>query len=560
MMLGKVFKIKKEDPIMKRTLIILMVIIMLITLILPGCGGAGDKDATQIDKTAPGGEKSASEDDEELGVAYSWQKDTSPVTFTTFIDYDWYALDTWGNDQVSQEITRRTGVSLDVIKSSDRTQLQVLLAGDELPEIVFTDHLVERFHTPDLCYPWDELIEEHCPEFLDQIDPIEIINNTAADGHFYTLKSHFSDDAQWEDPRNLPSPGTAGFYVRQDILDELGNPPLEELDDLLDIFRMVKENYPDMVVYIPHPTWASPIQQWMGLMSATSPYVDGDKVYYGLSQPGLVEYYKLYNRLIREGYVNIESLTYEPEQFFQIVRSGQAFSASYNSGLADDCNRVFQEQGIDGWFVPILNPLKVDGELKYKLYQWSVGWSSCFITKKCKNPGRAIRYMQFLKSPEGDQLTQWGIEGVHYTLTEDGLLKRPEGFDQLTTQEHGIGPWYFQASGLGEGVVVSSAKINRPEFSQNVDLLRALKPHVIRDFAMNFVNPQPETEEMNILVKLNDLVTNSQPDILTSASEEEVELKFNELLKNAEAIGVRELEAYMTDAYAKAKQRYEGIK
>ena len=163
----------------------------------------------------------------------------------------------------------------------------------------------------------------------------------------------------------------------------------------------------------------------------------------------------------------------------------------------------------------------MDGEIKYKLLQWSVGWSSTFITKKCKNPERAILFMQFLRSPEGDQLTQWGIEGVHYTLTEDGLLKRPEGFTELTTQETGIGPWYFQASGLGEGVAVSSGKINNPEFSQGVDLLHAVKPYVIRDFALNFVTPKAETEEMNILVKINELINTSQPGIIGAASEEE---------------------------------------
>lgn len=555
---------------MKKTLIFVMMVIMLIVLILSGCGGAVDGE-TPTDKTpqvSDSDEKKPDDetaetpsDDEEISwdMGLSWQKDTSPVKFTTFIDFDWYAVDTWGNDHVSQEITKRTGVTLDVIKASDRTQLQVLLAGDELTEIVFTDHLVERFHTPDICYPWDELIEEHCPEFTLLVDPIEIVNNTAGDGHFYTLKTHFSDDKAWDDPRNLPSPGTSGFYVRQDILEELGNPSLESLDDLVNIYKMVKEQYPDMVVYIPHPQWVSPILQWMGFFPPTTRWVDGDNVYLGLSQPGLVEYYKFYNKLVREGYVNIESLTYQPEQFFQIVRSGQAFSAHYNTGLADDANRVFEEQGIEGWFVPIINPLKVDGEVKYQLYQWSVGWASCFITKKCKNPGRAICYMEFLKSPEGDQLTQWGIEGVHYTLTEDGLLKRPEGFEELTSQEHGIGPWYFQASGLGEGVAVSSGKVNRPEYSQGVDLLRAVKLYVTRDFALNFASPQPETEEMNILVKLDELVTNSQPEIITASTEEEVVEKFNEMVENAEKIGLKALEEYMTAEYKKAKERYDSI-
>ncbi|NLO82096.1 MAG: extracellular solute-binding protein [Clostridiales bacterium] len=544
---------------MKKTLLFVLMLAMLLVTFLPGCGKSeeGTTPSGETPQTPAGEEGKETGDDEEGTLGMSWQRDTSPITFSMFIDHDWYAVDTWGNDDVSKEITKRTGVSLDVIKATDPNQLQVLLAGDELTELVFTSTLVERFHNPDICYRWDELIDEYCPDFWDLVDPITIVNNTADDGHIYTFKTHFSSDEQWEDPRNLPSPGTSGFYVRQDILEQLGNPPLETLDDLVNIFRMVQEKFPDMIVYIPHPQWTPPFLQWMGLFPPGSQYPEGDKVYLGLSQPDLVEYYKFYNMLIREKFTNIEYQTYKPEQFFQIVRSGEVFAAHYNSGLADDTNKVFRDQGIDGWFIPIIEPLKVDGEIKYKLLQWSVGWSSTFITKKCKNPERAILFMQFLRSPEGDQLTQWGIEGVHYTLTEDGLLKRPEGFTELTTQETGIGPWYFQASGLGEGVAVSSGKINNPEFSQGVDLLRAVKPYVIRDFALNFVTPKAETEEMNILVKINELINTSQPGIIGAASEEEAVQKFNEMIENAEKLGLRRLEEYMTEEYQKAKKRYE---
>ena len=71
----------------------------------------------------------------------SWEKDTSPVTFSAYIDYDWYAVDTWGEDEVSQEITRLTGVSLDVTKGSDLQVLSVQLAAQELNDIVFTSNL-----------------------------------------------------------------------------------------------------------------------------------------------------------------------------------------------------------------------------------------------------------------------------------------------------------------------------------------------------------------------------------------------------------------------------------
>lgn len=533
---------------MKKAASIILAMLLTTTFTATGCSRGG--------KTSDDNSKNQAEQAADGEV--SWKKDTSPVTFDTYIDYDWYIVDTWGKDDVSKEITKRTGVSLNVTKASDRNQLQVLLAADELPEIIFTDNQVQRFQNKDISYSFDELIKKYAPDFMNTIDPVEIVNNTAADGHFYTLKSHYNNKEAWEDPRNLPSPGSAGLYVREDILQELGNPTLESTDDLLNIFKMVKEKYPDMIVYIPHPTWTNPIMEYMGFNGGT--YIDDQgKARIGFTQPGFVEYFKYYNKLFREGYVSQESFTYKPEQFFQIVRSGKVFAASYNSGLADETNKIFDENGIKGKFIPVIKPLKYNGEIKFKPMDAGIGWSSTFITKKNKNPERAIRYMQFLKSSEGDALTQWGIEGKHYTLTPEGLLKRPEGFENLKGQDTGIGPWYFMASGLGEGVAVSSRVLSSPKYGSIVELLKERKKYYERNPILYFTRPDADTDEFNINVKISDLYNNTQISIITSASEQEVVEKFDKMLADAEKIGLSKIENYMTEAYNKAKEKYDAI-
>lgn len=534
---------------MKRFLSIILSVLLIAALFTTGCGKKATPDGGGTDKTA-----------EEEGVntgKISWQKDTSPVTFTTYIDFDWYALDTWGNDDVSKEITKRTGVSLEVTKSSDLNQLQVLLAADELPEIIFTSNLVDRFQNEDVSYPFDELIKKHCPEFMESIDPVEIANNTVDDGHFYTLKSHYNSQKNWEDPRNLPSPGNTGFYYRQDIMDAIGNPPMDSLDDLLSIYKTVKEKYPDMIVYIPHPQWSSPFAEFMGIAGN---YVDTDgKVRSGYNNPAYLDWFKYMNTLYRSGYVTQESFTYKPEQFFQIEQSGKAFSASYNAGLADTTNKIFDDQGKNNHFLALTKPLKVNGEIKFKMMDAGIGWASCFITKKNKNPERAIRYMQFLKSDEGDQLTQWGIEGKHYTLTPEGLLKRPEGFNTLKVQDTGIGPWYFMASGLGEGVAVSSGAVNNPKYAQSVELLKFKKKYYERNPILYFASPKADTDEYTINIKINDLFNNTKVSIICAPSEEEAVARFNKMMDDMRKIGLDQLEAYMTDSYNKAKVKYDKI-
>ncbi|MFD0714691.1 extracellular solute-binding protein [Paenibacillus sp. GCM10027626] len=485
--------------------------------------------------------------------------DVSPITFQTYIDFDWYPLDTWGKDDVSKEITKRTGVSLDVTKGTDLKQLQILLATDQLPELIFTSNQVEFYHNSNIVYPWDELIEKFAPEFMKELDPVEIANNTAEDGHFYTLKTHYTNNEAWDNPNNLPSVGGPGLFVREDIMQEIGNPPLESFEDLLNVYRQVQQKYPDLAVYLPHPSWQNAILELMGL--STTPYVDANgQVHVGFTNPDFIDYFKFMNTLYREGLLKAESFTYKPEQFTQIVNSGKVFSASYNTHLGDEANKVYDANGIKAHMVPVMKALTLNGDSRFKPVDASVGWASFFITKKVKDPARAIQLVKFLKSPEGVALTQWGIEGKHYTLNEEGLLLRPEGFNDLPITETGIGPWYFQASGLADGIATTSAKISNPKYSQHVDLLKFRKKYYERNPALSFVNPMAETDEININAKLNELFGNTQTGIIMSKNEAEVEAKFNKLLADAKQIGLDKLEAYMNEQYKKAQARYETLK
>lgn len=491
----------------------------------------------------------------------SWKKDTSPVKLSIFIDYDWYVVDTWGKDDVSKEITKRTGVSLDVTKGSDLNQLQVLLASDMLPDIVFTENQINRFQSTDISYAWDELISKNCPEFKDLVDPIEIVNNTADDGHFYTLTTHYISNKDWENPKSLPSNGSPGFYYREDIMNELGNPPMDTFDDLVNVFKQVKEKYPDMSAYLPVWGWGDPFMQFMGLQDPNQPYIKADgTVGIGVSQPNMIDYYLFYNRLVREGYLAKETFTLKSTQWAQIMYTGKVFSAARNCYVQDMMNLYYDDNGIKAKFTPLLHSLKYNGEDKYMAFDTGIGWSSTFITKKCQNPERAIKFMEFLKSPEGDCLSQWGIEGVHYTLTSDGLPKYLPGFEKAEEVDTGIGAWYFQASGLGEGVRDFATTINNPKYATRVDLLKFVKAHFKRNPELNFTQPLADTEEANIAVSIRDLVANASVGVIIAASEEQARENFNKMMDDVEKIGLSRLEAYKTQAYQKVKPKYDAIK
>ena len=513
---------------MKKFAALFLALILVLTT-FAACGGDNNsstssktEESSKTQESSTGGDSSAEDGDTNTGditwdtADLSWKKNTDPVTMTCYIDFDWYSYDSFGNGDVDKVITEDTGVTLDVTKSSDLNQLQVLLAAGELPDLIFTTNQVTRFMDPDQCYPYDELINEYCPEFMQLIDPVELINNTHEDGHFYTLRSHYSSASDFADPRWIPSPGDSGLYLRTDLLEDMGKSQPTSIEEFKAILDEAKTKYPDLATYMPHPTWANPLCEFYGFTSPTAISYEDEKAFIGLSDPGFKGWLQFMNSLVQDGIMSVEAYTYEPEQFFQIVRSGGVFSASYNTALA--------------YF---------------------------FISKNCKTPDRAINFVEYLKSPYGDHLTQWGIEGEHYTLNEDGLIVRTDYYMDKAANDPkslGVGPWYFMASGLGEAVAVNSGSLAYPDYATGVELLKFRKEHYNRQPALAFTTPAADTDEFVIKTKLTELWNNSQVGLYSAP---DFESAYNEFMANCEQIGISKLNDFYTEKFQDALKKYE---
>ena len=591
----------------KRLLAGLLVLCMVLALGLTACSGtnatttttaAADDDAATTTTAAEGdGETTtAAEGGEDETTAaeagapatwenLSWEKDTSPVTFSAYIDYDWYAVDTWGEDEVSKEITRLTGVSLEVTKGSDRAVLSTHLAAQELSDIVFTDNLPQRFEDPDVCYRWDELIQEHCPEFWDLVDPLEKINNQAADGHVYTFKTHYKDEADYADENAVGNFTNATISYRADIADKLGiATPFKTVEDLEAAFYTVKDKAADVgvqIVFNMHPSWSEILSYWMGCPQNNAQWdTESKSIKLRFRDEKWLEYYKLLNKWYREGILAQDYLGVRPEDFFSRNESNVTFAASYNWGYAKSLNSKLRSNNAGGKYDDLSQPVWqiIQGGLTYKgvdglsevSYDYGTGWSSCFISTNCENPGRAICYMEFLKSPQGDQLCQWGIEGVHFTLV-DGLPVKTEEWWARTDEERsaaycGIGPWYFQGSDRYEGIPNGPASVlNAADEWAKYDAEQDYQDRLIKKAAcyedknpaMSFARVESDDDEMAMYTKITDQWTKSIASMITADSEAACEQAWNEFQTYMENEGAAAVEAKMTERYVENLKRYQ---
>ncbi len=530
----------------KRMLLLVLSLILVFSMVLTSCGK--DKNTQTGDQSS---DTNSQTEDSKSG------DDTEPVTLSLFINMDWYWVDSFGGRPVDDEITKKTGVTLDVTKAADQQQqLAVLIGSGDLPDMVYNGTKKLEPELVKHCYSYNELIEKYAPDF--EVDPLIVANNTMPDGNFYCIKNNYSTPEEYaeENPRFVATPGASTLHIREDIMEELGNPELNTLEDLEEVLVKVTEKYPDMnaLALGPDGYGESYFKMMFGLQSGNNGvYEEDGKIKYMVRDPKYVETYKYLNRLYRKGCIKPESLIYKYEDYQQAITSGNVFAAARAVDESGKANRAFKEADLPYKMTIVNKMLNEEGGTVND----NIGWAGVYITKNCKQPDRAIKFVQFLRSDEGQKLSCWGIEDEHYTLT-------PEGYPEMTSEMKelyqdydnmvrtvGNMAWAFGVSEQTEGVWNYTG-------DETSDWLRTVKESV-KEFkpVYNFVVPKEDIDETTIYSKIVDFEKTQTVKLISAETEEEFTAAYNDLVEKLEAMGLSKLEDWMTDKYDEVKDRYE---
>lgn len=232
---------------------------------------------------------------------------------------------------MADKITEKTGVKLKVTVATDDKQLPLMIASGDLPDLIFTASDIDRLSNSNISYPWNELVEKYAPNF--EIDPTRIAINTMEDGNFYTIRNAFATKQEWETNKYaLGNDGTPGIAVREDIMNELGNPELKTLDDFVKLLGMVKEKHPELVPLVMDKNWIeSYFMTQFGIEAGFGSWYENEgKAEYYLKHPKMLEFFKFMNSLYRNGYILAENFAHANDQIDdEYAVSGKAFAHSH---------------------------------------------------------------------------------------------------------------------------------------------------------------------------------------------------------------------------------------
>ncbi|MCM1056077.1 MAG: extracellular solute-binding protein [Firmicutes bacterium] len=375
-----------------------------------------------------------------------------PVTFT-FYNADG-SEDPW-TDPVARKITEATGVTLKTEYPSNGQDNNILLmvATREYPDLIFakgdSNILIDNGALIDM----SELIEEYGPHIKALYgEEYDSLRYSREDPSIYQLCSNKVGDEV------LTTAGTA--QLQWAVLAENDYAIPYTLEEYTEMIRSYMEENPyingqkTIGISISCTDW-----HWYTTLSDPAGYIangatdDGqwivdedNNVYYKHAMEGQKEYFRWLNRMYREGILDPDFATQTHEDYISKIASGRVL------GLLDaDWDITSPESSLKarGMYERTYAglPVTIDESVTCAVLReqnLGVGWG-IGISTSCKDPVRAVQFLDWMCTEEAQILLNWGIEGVNYFYDENGVRCRtPEEIEQSETNTN-----YAEETGVG---------------------------------------------------------------------------------------------------------------
>lgn len=417
---------------MKRKVVSLMLVSAMVAGMLAGCGSdSGSSKGGSSTETGSAAEASSS------GETADDADDKSPITF------EYFNADgkngNWDNP-VAKAITEATGVTLDVSypvasQGDAKEDIALMIANDEYPDMIYAKGSATDLYQAGALIDMTDLIEKYGPNIKkmygaemeklkwSQDDP-GIYQLSYAGVNQKTLTTGGSCQIQWAalKENDYKYPKTLDEYEKMIKSYLAAHPKTEDGLDMIGITMSASDWH-----------WMITLGNPAGLIADASPdngqwIIDDEyNVHYKHVTDEEKEYFKWLCRMYNEGILDPNFATQTDDDYIAKVASGRVVAITDAEWHYSQCEATLVADGkVEQTYVGLPVTLREDQVEKALLYQGTtVGWG-IGITKSCEDPVRAIKFLDYLCSDEGQILYHWGIEGENYFLDDDGQPYRTD--------------------------------------------------------------------------------------------------------------------------------------
>ena len=524
-----------------------------------GCGSASATDTTAESGTIAGTESGAQTASMGEAEVYwfsdvtgwgpnGWEKG---VTTSPFLD----------------AVKAETGVTFTIEQppTDADTKLGLMIASNDLPDLIsITDaDTIKQLIQSGKVWSMEEFLQTYDPEshlLTDFPDDIKKAVNFKFGG-WYSVPSHMnSNDNRKVNPPssqvyvdNVTKGHNSAIMFNKTIMDELGitQEDVQTEEGFYKACELVKNSG-----YMIDGQSVFPVMlhadKWInssldGIIAETfgvAP-VDADGNYrHKEMNPGYKRALKFVNNLIQNGYLDINSLTLDEAALKTYIESGRVFCWIGNPAQSSKKETVpFVSFG------PILADNGARPIVPISLQAGS-GWIQTFVSKDCEHPEQIAKMLSFATSREGMFLNEYGVEGVDYTLDENGIAARTEDGNKKfeTDYKKNIALWPFANTDFAWSTQAPPAEgTDGAVFNQVSTAIGKYEDTYIFDSDLlsfqdgNVIEP---SSDLGIKVsQVKSYLESQKAKIVSASSDEQFEKEYKSMLETLEGYSIADIDA-----------------
>ena len=473
---------------------------------------------------------------------------------------------------VAQEITRRTGINLEVQQPTGNPdeKLNLMLVSGDLPDIVLIDRretTMDKYIAGGALIPLNDLIEEHAPNIKERYGDV-LSKSVYKDGKNYYFNNWYGLD---------PDPNWA-INMRMDILEEAGYGERAMAGDsftqeeFLELLHYFKDNYVGegdqtpipMTVNADHmPTIIGSFKAMYGMKNY---YENGNRLEFDVRDPKYLEMVKFINQLYTEGLLDREWGINKADNYEQKTSNGRVFATA--GGIVNTANSVFRtEYGEDTstlfYGFKVTAPGVKPEETTYGPRS-SLGWDGVGITVANEHPVETIKLLDFLASEEGQYLLMWGLEGEQWNYENNVHTPTRETLDAIHedwaefSKETGVRKWTWMIrNGFGEDGTPYDLMFRYERDNVNEHALISMAGSTWDTALYENIGPVEGTLDALSEQKIKDIIDTAFTEMVYAAGPDEIDVIYANMITNMDANNAESIEEIYTENYTERKKLYD---
>lgn len=554
-------------------------VFLIVALLMTAAGLAGCASQPQAPTTAPAATAAASASAAASAAAATpaataaaeepgWKKDTSPITFDWYICYSWFTnASIWDTAIVPQYITKKTGVKLNIVIPSgdDEEKLNTLIASDSLPDYVTVERTweaVRKMEEGKLVYALNDLADQYEPYFYKVIAPSSFKWFSRADGKTYGYPN-FSE-APEQATGSVQRSSNQTFLVRKDIYTAIGSPDMTTPDGFVNALKAAKDKYPTvggqpLIPFVVHEfveTGSWSLDEILCNFLAV-PYWDANgKLYDRVTDPEYLRWMKALRKANEMGLISKDIFIDKRAQIEENTLQGRYFSMLYQWTDVSTQNLARYQQDPNSCYIAVDAFRNSKGDAPTLRGGSLSGWTLSYISKKNKDPKRAIEFMTYMLSVEGAHDFWLGEKGVTYDTVDGKDQFKPEVSQLLTTDRDAFDKKY---GGHDTFWMLVDPFITQPWDVPVTDPMKQNKEwtygKVVSLAAVDDINPPLDSEEGVIGTKIGELWGQTQTKMILAKSDSEFDQVVQDFITKRAALGWDKLLAYQQAKFEENRKK-----